>query len=73
MLTIRVIHEHRLNPEGVLELMAISAAFQAQLDRLKAFADATAGQAEAKDTEDTAALASALDAAGAPPAPPPTV
>lgn len=69
-LTIRIIHQHdhvhRFEGE---ELMAISAAFQAQLDRLKAFVTSLEGGAVAQDAEDTATLASTLDTAGAPPAP----
>lgn len=68
MLTIRIIHEHRLNEEGVNTLMALSAAFKAQVDRLTAFVNVQAGAAEAVDAEATSAVKSALDAAGAPPA-----
>lgn len=57
--------------------MALSAAYQAQLDRLAGYVStleaAGSGQtaADAKDAEDTAALTTALDTAGAPPAPTP--
>lgn len=50
--------------------MAISAEFQAQVDRLAAFVKALEGGAVAQSTEDTAAVSAALDAAGAPPAAP---
>jgi pyruvate carboxylase len=67
VLTIRIIHEHRHHLEGDL-LLSIAAAFQAQVDRLKAFVTSLEGGASAQSDEDVAALTSALDAAGAPPA-----
>lgn len=64
----------RLNLEERI-LMAISAAFQAQLDRLNAFNTQLQGtiatlnaSVAAADADDTAALSAALDTAGAPPA-----
>jgi hypothetical protein len=73
--TIRIVHQHnhvhRFKDKGVL--MAISAAFQAQVDRLAAFVKSLEGGATAQSDEDTAELTTALDAAGAPPAPEPTV
>jgi hypothetical protein len=51
--------------------MAISAAFQAQLDRLTAYVGTLAGAGTEQDTEDTAALSATLDTAGAPAAVPP--
>lgn len=48
--------------------MAISAAFQAQVDRLKSYVASLEGGAHAQDAENTASVAAALDAAGAPPA-----
>lgn len=67
MFTIRIIHEHRHHLEGEL-LLSIAAEFQAQVDRLKAFVTSLEGGAVVQSAEDTAALTSALDAAGAPPA-----
>jgi pyruvate carboxylase len=69
--TIRIIHEHRHHLEGDT-LLAIAAAFQAQVDRLAAFVASLEGGASAQSDEDTAKLTAALDAAGAPPAVPPT-
>lgn len=69
--TFRIIHQHdhvhRFEGE---DLMAISAAFQAQVDRLKAFVTSLEGGSSAQDAEDTATLTTVLDAAGAPPVPP---
>lgn len=70
LFTIRVIHEHRHHLEGEM-LMAIAAAFQAQVDRLNAYVTSLEGGASAQSDDDTAALTSALDAVGAPPAVPP--
>lgn len=70
LFTIRVVHEHNhvhTFKEGKL-LMAISAEFQAQVDRLSAFVTSLEGGAVEQSSEDTAKLTSALDAAGAPPA-----
>lgn len=70
MFTFRVIHEHHHhvhNPEGEL-LMAIAAEFQAQVTRLQAFVASLEAGPAGQSAEDTAALTSALDAAGAPPA-----
>lgn len=73
MLSFRIIREthvhHHFHGE---ELMAISAAFQAQVDRLAAFVKSLEGGASAQSDEDTTNLTNALDAAGAPPAPTPT-
>lgn len=72
MLTIRIVHEHvhRLNRKDYEKLMAISTELQAQLDRLSSYVSSLKGGAAAQAQEDLAAVASALDAAGAPPAPP---
>lgn len=74
MFTIRIVHEHNhvhRFKEGKL-FMSIAADFQAQVDRLKAFVTSLEGGATGQSAEDTAALTSALDAAGAPPAVTPT-
>lgn len=67
MFTIRIVHEHRHYLEGDT-LLAIAAAFQAQVDRLAAFVASLEGGASAQSDEDTAKLTAALDAIGAPPA-----
>lgn len=70
MLTIRIVHQHdHVHHFEKEDLMAISAAFQAQVDRLAAFVKSLEGGASAQSDEDTAAVTAALDAAGAPPAP----
>lgn len=51
--------------------MAISADFQAQLDRLAGFVNKLEAAPAAQDAEDTAALSGALDTAGADPLPAP--
>lgn len=53
--------------------MAISDAFQAQLTRLAAYVATLEGGGAAQDTEDTAALSTTLDTAGAPPVDVPVV
>lgn len=69
MFTIRIVHEHNhVHHFEKEDLMAISAAFQAQVDRLKAYVTSLEGGATAQDTENTDSLKTALDAAGAPPA-----
>ncbi len=73
MFTIRIVHQHNhVHHFEKEDLMAISAAFQAQVDRLAAFVKSLEGGASGQSDEDTAKLASALDAAGAPPAPEPS-
>jgi len=69
VLSFRIVHEHHHyhHLEGE-ELMAINAAFQAQVDRLAAFVKTLEGGASGQSDEDTAALKNALDTAGAPPA-----
>lgn len=67
MFTIRIVHEHRHHLEGDT-LLAIAAAFQAQVDRLKAFVTSLEGGASAQSDEDVASLTATLDAIGAPPA-----
>ncbi len=52
--------------------MTIAADFQAQVDRLKAFVATLEGGPAGQSAEDAAALTSALDTLGAPPAVAPT-
>lgn len=69
MLSFRFVHEHHHHHHfHGEELMAIAAAFQAQVTRLQAYVTSLEGGATGQSDEDTAALTTALDAAGAPPA-----
>lgn len=61
-------HQSETISREIEKLMAISSAFQAQLDRLTAYTAALGANVDAKDAEDTAALSDTLDTAGAPPA-----
>jgi hypothetical protein len=69
----RIITSRKLNQleEEIQKLMAVSTAFQAQLDRLTTYVNGLTGAVAAKDAEDTQALSNALDSVSAPPVPTP--